>query len=156
MLKDVESELTLSEEESICLMLYGDPQKMVKMVEVLHDEFSLEGRYGVLQKRCVRCGEHNVINIKQQVYHISAATEDKQGGVELGFNKSHSEEVCGEPIVLSSGRLLQLIERLVEAADLVRLCGINKPHRLTAVDCLRESTMQKYVLHIKLVNRPGT
>jgi hypothetical protein len=26
-LKDVESELALSEEESICLMLYGDPQK---------------------------------------------------------------------------------------------------------------------------------
>jgi hypothetical protein len=26
-LKDVESELALSEEECICLMLYGDPQK---------------------------------------------------------------------------------------------------------------------------------
>jgi hypothetical protein len=26
-LKDVESELVLSEEESICLMLYGDPKK---------------------------------------------------------------------------------------------------------------------------------
>jgi hypothetical protein len=29
-LKDVESELVLSEEESIGLMLYGDPQKVVK------------------------------------------------------------------------------------------------------------------------------
>jgi hypothetical protein len=29
-LKDVKSELALSEEETICLMLYGDPQKVVK------------------------------------------------------------------------------------------------------------------------------
>jgi hypothetical protein len=49
-LKDVESELALSEEESICLMLYGDPQKVVKRFEVLHDEFPLEGRYGMLQE----------------------------------------------------------------------------------------------------------
>jgi hypothetical protein len=38
MLKDVESELALSEEESIYLMLYGDPKKIMKRVEVLHDE----------------------------------------------------------------------------------------------------------------------
>jgi hypothetical protein len=65
MLKDVESELALSEEESVCLMLYGDPLKMVKRAEVLHSEFLLEGRYGVLQEHCARCNEHNVINIKQ-------------------------------------------------------------------------------------------
>jgi hypothetical protein len=47
-LKDVESKLALSEEEYIYLMLYGDPQKMVKRVEVLHGEFPLEGRYGLL------------------------------------------------------------------------------------------------------------
>jgi hypothetical protein len=48
MLKDVESELAPSEEESICLMLYRDPQKLVKRAEVLHGEFLLKGRYGVL------------------------------------------------------------------------------------------------------------
>jgi hypothetical protein len=64
-LKDVESELALSEEESVCLILYGDPLKMVKRAEVLHSEFLLEGRYGVLQEHCARCNEHNVINIKQ-------------------------------------------------------------------------------------------
>jgi hypothetical protein len=63
-LKDVESELALSEEESIDLMLYGDPQKVVKRVDVLHSEFPLKSRYGVLQERCATCGEHNVINIK--------------------------------------------------------------------------------------------
>jgi hypothetical protein len=126
-LKDVESELALSEEESIDLMLYRDPEKMVKRVKVLHGEFSLEGRYGVLQEHCARCGEHNVINIKQQVYHIGAAAEDEQGGVGLGLNKSQSEEVRGKLTVPSLGRLLQLVGRLVEVADPVRLRGINKP-----------------------------
>jgi hypothetical protein len=47
-LKDIESELALSEEESIDLMLYGDPKKVVKRDEVLHGEFPLKSRYGVL------------------------------------------------------------------------------------------------------------
>jgi hypothetical protein len=64
-LKDVKSKLALSEEESICLMLYGDPQKMVKRVEVLHGQFLLEGTYDVLHEHCARCDEHIVINIKQ-------------------------------------------------------------------------------------------
>jgi hypothetical protein len=70
----------LSDEELIGLMLYGDPQKMVKKTKVLHDEFPLEERYGVLQEHYARCGEHNVISIKQQVYHIDTASQDKQGG----------------------------------------------------------------------------
>jgi hypothetical protein len=86
-LKDIESELALSEEESIDLMLYEDLQKVVKRVEVLHDEFLLESRYGVLQERCARCGEHNVINIKQQLYRINVAAEDEQGGVGLASTK---------------------------------------------------------------------
>jgi hypothetical protein len=97
-LTDVKSELALSEEESICLMLYGDPQKMVKRAEVLHGEFPLKGRYGMLHERCARCGEHN---IKQQVYHIGVVVEGEQGGVGLGLNKSQSEEVRGKSVVVS-------------------------------------------------------
>jgi hypothetical protein len=129
---------------------------MVKRVEVLHVEFPLQDRYGVLQERCARCGEHNIINIKQQVYRISATVEDELGGFGLGLNKSQSEEVCGEPVVPSLGCLLQPVERLVEATYPVRLCGINKPHRMAAVDYLWESIMQKRVLHIKLMDGPGT
>jgi hypothetical protein len=87
-LKDVESELALSEKESIYLMLYGDPKKIMKRAEVLHGELKLDGRYGVLQEHCARHGEHNVINIKQQVCRIGATVEDEQGGVGLGLNKS--------------------------------------------------------------------
>jgi hypothetical protein len=82
--------------------------------------------------------------------------KDEQGGVRLGLNKSQSDEVRGEPAVPSSGRLLHPVDRLFEAADPIMLRVINKPRRLAAIDYLRESTMPERVLHIKLVDRPGT
>jgi hypothetical protein len=75
MLKNIKSKLALSEEEPINLMLYGDPQKVMEGSEVLHGKFSLEGRYGVLQKCCAGCGEDNVINVKQQVYRICVMSD---------------------------------------------------------------------------------
>jgi hypothetical protein len=69
--------LTLSEEDPVRLILYGDSQKMMEGPEILHDEFPLEGRYGLLQKCYAGCGEDNVINVKQQVYHICAMPEDE-------------------------------------------------------------------------------
>jgi hypothetical protein len=53
------------------------------------------------------------------------------------------------------GRLLQLVQRLVEEAYTIRLCRINKSNRLAAVDGLRECVMHERVLHIKLMNRLG-
>jgi hypothetical protein len=47
-MQNIKSKLSPSEEEPICLMLYGDSQKMIEGSEVLHGEFSLEGRYGML------------------------------------------------------------------------------------------------------------
>jgi hypothetical protein len=69
-LKNIDSKLTLSEEETASLMLYGDSQEMIEGPKILHGEFPLEGRYGLLQKWCAGCSEDNVINIKQQVYCI--------------------------------------------------------------------------------------
>jgi hypothetical protein len=68
--KNVESKLTLSEEEPVSLILYGDSQEMMEGPEILYGEFSLKGRYGLVQNCCAGCGEDNVINIKQQVYRI--------------------------------------------------------------------------------------
>jgi hypothetical protein len=47
LLKNIKSKLTLSEEESARLMLYGDPQEM-EGPKILHGEFLLEGRYSLL------------------------------------------------------------------------------------------------------------
>jgi hypothetical protein len=74
-LKNIESKLTLSEEEHIRLMLYEDSQIVLVGSEVLHDKFPLEDRYGLLQKCCARCDEDNVINVKKQVYRICAMSE---------------------------------------------------------------------------------
>jgi hypothetical protein len=81
--------------------------------------------------------------------------KDEQRGVRIGLNKSQSEEVHGKLVVPSLGRLLQPVERLVEAADPVRLCVINKPRWLAIVGYLCESTMQEHILHIKPVDGPG-
>jgi hypothetical protein len=55
------------------------PKKMVKRAKVPQGEFLLEGRYDVLQECYARCGEYNIINIKQQVYCIGAVMKDEQG-----------------------------------------------------------------------------
>jgi hypothetical protein len=73
-LKNIESKLTMSEEEPVHPMLYEDSQKMTERPEILHGEFLLEDRYGLLQK-C--CGEDIIINVKQQVYCICAAPENE-------------------------------------------------------------------------------
>jgi hypothetical protein len=59
------------------MMLYGDSQKMMEGSKVLHDEFLLEGTYGLLQKCCAGCSEDNVINIMQHVYCICASSKDE-------------------------------------------------------------------------------
>jgi hypothetical protein len=57
-------------------MLYEYSQKMMEGSEVLHGEFMLKGRYGLLQKSCTGCSEDHVINVKQQVCRIYATQED--------------------------------------------------------------------------------
>jgi hypothetical protein len=54
-----------------------ETQEMMEGLEILHGEFLLEGRYGLLQKCCAGCSEDNVINVKQQVYCICAAPKDE-------------------------------------------------------------------------------
>jgi hypothetical protein len=58
------------------------------------------------------------------------------GGIGLGLNKFQGSDVRGEPAVPSPGRLLQPVYRLVEEADAIKLCRINKSSRLDTVDGL--------------------
>jgi hypothetical protein len=74
--------------------------------EILHGEFPLEGRYDPLQKCYIGDGEDNIINVKQQVYHICATPEDEYRGVGLGLNKVQGGGVRGELVVSSPRRLL--------------------------------------------------
>jgi hypothetical protein len=117
--------------------------------EVLHGEFPLEGRYGVMQKCCAGCGEDNVINVKQHVYYICATPEDEQGRVGLGLSKPQGSDVCGKPDVPCPGHLLKPVQRLIEKANTIGLRRINKSSRLGVIDGLREGVIHEYILHIE-------
>jgi hypothetical protein len=114
----------LSEEEPICLMLYGNSQKMMEGPKILHGEFSLEDRYGLLQKCYARCGEDNIINIKQQVYHIC-------------INKEVSDLASTKP-----KEVMYVVNQLYQAQD-----ACFSPYR----DLLRRQTRSSYVGSTNLV-----
>jgi hypothetical protein len=107
-----------------------------------------------MQKRCAR-GCQNDINIEQQVYCVSAPTEDERG-IRLGFNKPQGEQVPGKPVVPCSGRLLQSVQGFVQATDQVRVSWIREPCGLTAKNSLAEGAVEEGVLHIELLNGPVT
>jgi hypothetical protein len=100
-LKNIKSKLTLSEEELMRLMLYRDSQKMMVEFEVLRGEFPLEDRYGLLQKCCTGWGDDNVINVKQQIYHICAAPKT---------NKKMSDLASAKPM-----EVMYVVNRLYQA-----------------------------------------
>jgi hypothetical protein len=52
--------------------------------------------------------------------------------------------------------LLETIERLVEPADHLRARRIHKSRWLAAVNGLSQSAMEKGILHIQLMHRPGS
>jgi len=56
----------------------------------------------------------------------------------------------------STRSLLQTIKRLLEKADIIRICWINKTRRLLTIDCLIKMTMKKSILDLQLMNRPMT
>jgi hypothetical protein len=47
------------------------------------------------------------------------------------------------------------MQRLVEPIDQIQTAGIHNSCWLTAVDCLCQSAMEKIILHIKRMHRPG-
>jgi len=131
------------------------PQEVMELTEVLHSELRLQRSDGVLKESDRRGREHNVIDVEQQVDHMLAATEDEQGCVRLGLRESQGQQVCSKSIVPSTGRLLKSIERLFQAAYMVRKSCILEASRLSTVNCLRESPVQEGVLHVQLMNRPA-
>jgi hypothetical protein len=50
--------------------------------------------------------------------------------------------------------MLEAVERPVEPADHVGTGRINKPRRLTAINCLSEKTVQKGILDVQLMHGP--
>jgi hypothetical protein len=57
-------------------------------------------------------------------------------------------------VVPCSWCLLQAVERLVDPAHQLRVCGVNKAGGLTAVDGLRECVVEEDILDVELVHGP--
>jgi hypothetical protein len=68
-------------------------------------------------------------------------THDKEGYVRLRSNKTNSVCIDSKPLVPSSGRLLEAIERFVQAADIVRMRQVKKTWGLLTVDLLVKCAM---------------
>jgi hypothetical protein len=56
------------------------------------------------------------------------------------------------PQIPSVGSLLQPVQRSVETADIVRMCGVLKTRRLCAENCLLECAIKKCILDVELVD----
>jgi hypothetical protein len=65
------------EEHPIWMVLDGDGEEVMKLHEVLHSILPLQGSGGAAQKLRTGCGQNNIINIKEQIYHVWAATKDE-------------------------------------------------------------------------------
>jgi hypothetical protein len=59
-------------------MLDGDAKEVMKWLEVLHSKLSLQGSDGVAQKLQTGRGQNNIMNIKEQIYHVWAVMEDEE------------------------------------------------------------------------------
>ena len=64
--------------------------------------------------------------------------------------------VCYKTLVPGARGLLQTIQRALQQANMIRTYRINKTRRLLAVNRLLQMTMEKSILHIKLVDWPGS
>jgi hypothetical protein len=114
----------------------------------------LESCSGMLEKLRARGGEHDVIDVEQQVSSVGATTVDKQRGVRFGLHEAQGDQVGGEAVVPRSRRLLQAVEGLVEPTHQLRVRRINEANGLRAVGCLKECAVEEGVLDVEQVHGP--
>jgi hypothetical protein len=79
---------------------------------------------------------------------------DEQRCIRLGLHKPQCQQKSSKPMVPRPGGLFEAVERPVEPADHVRTGRVNKPRRLTAVNCLSEKTVKKGILDVQLMDGP--
>jgi hypothetical protein len=63
--------------------------------------------------------------------------------------------VGGKSVVPSTRCLLKAIKRAIKAAHIIWMSTIFKPGRLSIINSLGQGPMQKGIVNIKLMDRPG-
>ena len=85
------------------------PKKVVELTKTLTSKLLLQRGDDALKQLLTRGGEHNIINIEQQVGILIPTAVDEQRSVSLGLSESQSQQERGEPRVPSPRSLLQTI-----------------------------------------------
>jgi hypothetical protein len=78
---------------------------------------------------------------------------DEQG-FGLGVGKAERHQVGDEVVIPSTSGLLKAVERLVQAAHKVGVQVVLKSGWLSSVDSLGQYSMERSILHAKLVDYP--
>ena len=79
-------------------------QEVVELTKILHSKLLLQRGDDVLKQPLTGGGEHNIINIEQQVGSLIPTAIDEQRSVSLGLGKSQCQQERGESRVPSPRR----------------------------------------------------
>lgn len=83
-IQNLERILLLGEVEAGGCMVDVYAEEMVKGAHVSHRELAVEGGYDGLEESGCTGGEYDIVDVEEEVSHVSAAMERKQRGVHLG------------------------------------------------------------------------
>ena len=70
------------------MALDGDPQEVVEYPQVLHRKLLLEAGDDATQEPRGGGGEHDVVDVEEEVCSVRTTTEDEQGRVLLGLDEA--------------------------------------------------------------------
>src|SRR6185295_5815316 len=125
-LQDIEGVLPLVKEKTRRARLNSDAQEVVELTKILHSELLLQREDCTLKQLRTGGGEHNVIDIEQQICSLISTAVDEERRVRLGLGEPQCQQERGEPRAPSPRSLLQSMERLVEPVDHIRMTRIHK------------------------------
>ena len=86
------------------------PKKVVELTKILHSKLLLQRVDNALKQLLSGGGEHNIINIEQQLGSLIPTAVDEERCVGLGLGEPQCQQERGEPRVPSPMSLLQTIE----------------------------------------------
>ena len=78
MIENIQNVLTLTEIHTSRSAANTDPQKVIQSPKILHGEFGLKSSDSPSKETVRRGGEHNIINIQQNIDHIRATSVYEQ------------------------------------------------------------------------------
>ena len=131
-----------------------NPEEVREIPEVGHGELAVKQLRDVLKKAGCRRSEDDVVDVQQEVGEVISMAKYEEGHIRLGRDEAETMSVVGEALIPRSRSLLEAVERLVEAANMLGMSRVGEAGRLLAVHLLVKIAVKKGVLDVQLMNRP--